>query len=49
MREAMGPTPGTRVLAIVGSSHKPYYERYLGVLSEVRVVSTDSVLADKAR
>ncbi len=49
MREAMGPTPGTRVLAIVGSSHKPYYERYLGVLSEIRLVSTDEVLADKPR
>ncbi|WP_225206663.1 DUF5694 domain-containing protein [Novosphingobium huizhouense] len=49
MREAMGPTPGTRVLAIVGSSHKPYYERYLGVLSEIHVASTDEVLAEKAR
>jgi hypothetical protein len=47
IREAMGPTPGTRVLALVGSSHKPYYERYLGVLSEVRLVGTDAVLADK--
>lgn len=49
MREAMGPTPGTRVLAIVGSSHKPYYERYLGILSEIRLASTDEVLSDKAR
>lgn len=44
IREAMGPTPGTRVLAIVGSSHKPYYERYLGVLSEIRLVDTEAVL-----
>lgn len=42
MREAMGPSPGTRVLAIVGSSHKPYYERYLGVLSEIRLIDTDA-------
>lgn len=44
IREAMGPVPGARVLAIVGSSHKPYYERYLGVLSEVRLVDVRSVL-----
>lgn len=49
IREAMGPTPGTRALAIVGSSHKPYYERYLGVLSEIRLASTDAVLAEKPR
>lgn len=44
IREAMGPTPGTRVLAIVGASHKPYYERFLGVLSEVRIADADAVL-----
>lgn len=49
MREAMGPTPGTRVLAIVGSSHKPYYERYLGVLSEIRLVSVERLLSGAER
>ena len=44
IREAMGPTPGARVLAIVGSSHKPYYERYLGVMSEVRLADVNKLL-----
>ena len=44
IREAMGPTPGTRVLAIVGASHKPHYERYLGVLSEIRIADVAAVL-----
>ena len=29
IRQAAGDHPGGRVLAIVGSSHKPYFERYL--------------------
>ncbi|UYH55259.1 DUF5694 domain-containing protein [Qipengyuania sp. SS22] len=33
-----------RVLAIVGVSHKPYYERYLRMTSDVVVVDTDVVL-----
>ena len=44
IREAAGPTPGIRVLAVVGASHKPYYERYLGMLSEMRVVDAQEVL-----
>lgn len=44
IREAAGPHPGTRVLAIVGASHKPYYERYLGVLSEMRLADVAEVL-----
>lgn len=49
IREAIGPTPGVRVLAIVGASHKPYYERYLGVLSEIRLVNTKAALAEPRR
>ena len=49
IREAMGPTPGVRALAIVGASHKPYYERYLGVLSEIRLVNTEAALAEPRR
>ena len=44
IREAIGPNPGTRALVIVGSSHKPYYERYLGVLSEVKLAEVGKVL-----
>lgn len=33
-----------RVLAIVGVSHKPYYERYLRMTSDVRLVDTSVVL-----
>ena len=44
IREAIGPYPGTRMLAIVGSSHKPYYERYLGVTSDVVMADVDTIL-----
>ncbi len=44
IREAIGPYPGTRILAIVGASHKPYYERYLGVTSDVVIADIASIL-----
>lgn len=44
IREAAGPRPGIRVLAVVGASHKPYYERYLGMLSEIRLADAEAVL-----
>lgn len=44
MREAMGPYPGARMLTIVGASHKPYYERYLGATSDVSIVDIDTIL-----
>lgn len=37
---------GNRVLAIVGAAHKPYYERYLGMTSDVECADVDAVLAD---
>jgi hypothetical protein len=42
IREAIGS--GSRLLAIVGASHKPYYERYLGVSSDIEIVDIDSIL-----
>lgn len=33
-----------RVLAIVGASHKPYYERYLGILSDLEIIDSMEVL-----
>lgn len=44
IRTAYGPTPGVRVLSIVGSSHKPYFERYLGMLSDTRIVAIETLL-----
>jgi hypothetical protein len=42
IREAVGP--GTRLLAIVGASHKSYYERYLGVSSDIEIADIDQIL-----
>ncbi|RPF70859.1 DUF5694 domain-containing protein [Aurantiacibacter spongiae] len=36
--------PGERVLAIVGVSHAPYYERYLAMMSDVETADLGSVL-----
>lgn len=44
IRVAYGPTPGTRVLAIVGAAHRPHFERYLGMLSDTRVVDIRTLL-----
>ena len=43
IREVIGPKG--KVLAIVGSSHKPYYERYLGVTSDLEIVDVNEVLS----
>jgi hypothetical protein len=42
IREAVGP--GSRLLAIVGASHKAYYERYLGVSSDIQIADMESIL-----
>lgn len=42
IREVIGE--GGRVLAIVGASHKPYYERYLGVTSDLEIVNMQKLL-----
>ncbi|MBD3729582.1 MAG: hypothetical protein IE933_07740 [Sphingomonadales bacterium] len=44
VREVIGP--GRRVLAIVGASHKAYYERYLGMTSDVVLADVDIVLGE---
>jgi len=36
--------PGGKVLSIVGSSHKPYFEAYLDQMHDIEVISTDQVL-----
>jgi hypothetical protein len=44
IRAAFGTRPGTRVLNIVGASHKPYYDAYLNLMHEVELVDVEAVL-----
>ncbi|WP_137172282.1 DUF5694 domain-containing protein [Massilia sp. HP4] len=44
IRDVVGVTPGTRLLVIVGASHKGYLEAYLHQMHDVRVVDTVQVL-----
>jgi len=44
IREVAGVTPGTRLLVIVGASHKGYLEAYLHQMHDVRLVDTAQVL-----
>ncbi|PEQ13889.1 hypothetical protein B2G71_06195 [Novosphingobium sp. PC22D] len=44
IREVLGRRPGTRMLAIVGASHKGYYEAYLGQMRDVELVDVMAVL-----
>ncbi len=44
MRDVMSRYPGTRMLTIVGASHKGYYEAYLDQMHDVRLVDAGQVL-----
>ncbi len=44
IREASARVPGGKVLVIVGATHKIWLEAYLGMMSDVAIVSTDTVL-----
>ncbi len=44
IREVLGRAPGTRMIAIVGASHKPYYEAYLRQMRDVKLVDAEPVL-----
>jgi len=44
IRAAIGRAPGGRALVIVGSTHKPYFDTYLAMMHEVRLVPTDEVI-----
>jgi len=44
IRDWLGRYPGTRLLAIVGASHKGYYEAYLDQMHDVRLVDAAAVL-----
>ncbi|MFZ6816153.1 DUF5694 domain-containing protein [Undibacterium sp. Rencai35W] len=44
IRSAFGNQPGARVLVIVGASHKPYFDAYLNMMHEVKLVDSITVL-----
>ena len=44
IRAAMATRPGARTLAIVGASHKGYFEAYLAMMHDVRLVDSGAVL-----
>lgn len=44
IREVLGRNPGTKMLAIVGASHKGYYEAYLGMMRDVTLVDAIPLL-----
>lgn len=44
IRAAFGNQPGARVLNIVGASHKAYYDAYLDMMHEVRLVDAERIL-----
>lgn len=44
VRETFRERPGARVLAVVGASHKPWFDRWLGQLQGVDVVDAGAVL-----
>lgn len=44
MRDILGRYPGTRMLTIVGASHKGYYEAYLHQMHDVRLADIEAVL-----
>ena len=44
IRAALGRQPGTRALVIVGSTHKPHLEAYLGLMHELRLTPAARLL-----
>lgn len=44
IREVLGRAPGTRLLALVGASHKAYYEAYLAQMRDVTLVDVAPLL-----
>jgi Family of unknown function (DUF5694) len=44
IRAAFGNSAGARVLNIVGASHKAYYDAYLDIMSDVKLVDAEQIL-----
>lgn len=47
IRAALGRDPGRRGLVVVGASHKPYFDAYLGMMHEIRLVPAAQLLGGK--
>lgn len=46
MREVLGSSPGSKMLAIVGASHKGYYEAYLSQMRDVELIDVLPMLRE---
>lgn len=44
IRAVLTPHPGARLLAVVGSSHKGYFEAYLAMMHDIRLADAEAVL-----
>jgi hypothetical protein len=44
IREAIADRPGARVLVITGSAHKPWFDAYLSMMTDVEVIDAGRVL-----
>lgn len=44
IRDALGESPGQRMLVIVGASHKFYLQAYLDMMHDIHLVDTDTLL-----
>ena len=49
IRQALGRQPGARGLVIVGLTHKPYFDGYLKMMHEIRLVPTLYVIGPESR
>jgi hypothetical protein len=47
IRQALGRQPGARGLVIVGNTHKPYFDAYLRLMHELRVVPTSQIIGGR--
>ena len=44
VRASFGNHPGARVLNVVVVSHKPFYDAYLAMMSDVSLVDAEAIL-----
>ncbi len=44
IREILGNAPGKRLLSIIGASHKGYFEAYLNMMHDVKLVDAEVIL-----
>jgi len=44
IREILGAAPGKRTLTIVGASHKGYFEAYLNMMHDVKLIDGEAIL-----